>query len=68
MARTETSPAPKEELGVEDIMQRWGCGRAKARMIMDEVGAVRIGRTPFVRKRDLEAYLEEHGAISLNWN
>ena len=63
----ESNAMPDEYLSVEDIMKRWGCGRAKARLIMDEIGTLRIGRTPFVRNRDVEAYLAEHDSIHLDW-
>lgn len=67
MSRTDAKEAPKEWLTVDDIMKQWSCGRVKARLIMNEVGTISIGRTPFVRSSDLDAYLSEHDAIRLEW-
>lgn len=67
MSKAGMDATVREEVGVNDIMQRWGCGRAKARKIMDEIGAIHIGRTPFVRRSDIDSYLQEHGAIRVDW-
>lgn len=54
-------------LDVRDVMERFGCGRSKADLIMREVGCFRVGATKFVYATDVDAHIKEHGGITVRW-
>lgn len=57
----------KAYLGWTDVAKMFGCGRSKAMLLMHAVGVVYIGHAAFVRASDLNDYIEEHGAIEIEW-
>ena len=50
-----------------DIAAMYKCGRSKARLIMDAIGVVYVGKVPYVRASDLDCLLEEKGEIKVKW-
>ena len=57
----------KNFLNWHDIAKIFGCGKSKAMLIINEIGAVHIGQVSFVRNADLESYLAENGEIKVTW-
>ncbi|WP_140396487.1 hypothetical protein [Gordonibacter sp. An230] len=51
----------------QDIAQMFSCGRSKALLIVHQMRATYVGRTPFVDEDELEAFIREHGEIKLAW-
>jgi hypothetical protein len=56
----------------QGIARTYGCGRTKARMMLQVVGQATggiryAGNTPYVDACDLETYEREHGGISVTW-
>ena len=54
-------------LGVTDVQRAFGCGRSKARLIMEEVGTVRVGSTKLVYAKELEDHIRAHGGVAVRW-
>jgi len=57
----------KPFLYVADLEELFGVGYSKARLMMDELPSMRIGKRDCVRATDLDAYLTEHGGIMVTW-
>ena len=51
----------------KDVAELFGCGKSKALLLMKQIGIVRIGKTPFVRTEDMEAFVRDNNAVKLNW-
>ena len=54
-------------LGVQDVMCELHCGRSKALLIMQEVGAERVGRTLLLRRDVLEEHMRANGGVKVTW-
>lgn len=57
----------KPYLGWQDFAEMFNCGRSKALLLMHQIGVVYIGHAAFVRRKDLDEYLDEHGSIDIVW-
>ena len=57
----------KNFLNWRDIAATFGCGKSKAMLIINEIGAIHIGQVSFVRSADLENYIAENGEIRVTW-
>lgn len=56
-----------EYLYVQDLQEIFGVGYSKARLMMNKLPYVRIGKRDAVLKSQLTAYVAEHGGISVEW-
>ncbi len=63
----ECAPPRPKYLYVEDLQAIFRVGRSKARLMMDVLPSVQIGRKDAVLERDLYFYIEEHGGIEVKW-
>ena len=66
MATHSTPPAPTEpHLSLADVQRRYpGLSARSARRFMREVGAIEVGRQPFVRVEDLLAFEASRAATA----
>jgi hypothetical protein len=52
---------------VDDVRGYLRCGASKARLVMEEVGAVRVGSSKAVFRAELVSHLREHGGVAVRW-
>lgn len=56
-----------EYLYVQDLQEIFSVGYSKARLMMNKLPYVRIGKRDAVLKSQLTSYIAEHGGISVEW-
>lgn len=56
-----------EYLYVKDLQELFRVGYSKARLMMNKLPYVRIGKRDAVLKSQLTTYVAEHGGISVEW-
>ena len=62
-AESSDKPNSDDKLFVDDIRDYFGCGRTSAYKILKVLPSKKVGGRVFVYRRDLEAYMREHGGI-----
>ena len=72
MEEVELASKIKEDVGAEylyvkDLQELFRVGYSKARLMMNKLPYVRIGKRDAVLKSQLTAYVAEHGGISVEW-
>ena len=56
-----------ERLYVDDIRQEFNCGRSKAYRILQTLPSHKDGRQRYVFRREVDAYIAEHGGVDVLW-
>ncbi|WP_303203004.1 hypothetical protein [Raoultibacter timonensis] len=72
MEADELASKIKEDVGAEylcvkDLQELFRVGYSKARLMMNKLPYVRIGKRDAVLKSQLTAYVAEHGGITVEW-
>ena len=64
-------PSEHDMLAIEDLQELFGIGRSKASRLMTQLPreiCTRVGKSWYVKRGDLEAYLAKHDDVSVDWN
>ena len=67
--KAEASAGARDDdlMFVDDVRGYLRCGASKARLVMEEVGTVRVGSSKAVFRANLVSHLREHGGVAVRW-
>ncbi|MDY4678148.1 DNA-binding protein [Bifidobacterium tsurumiense] len=54
-------------LDVSDLQTMFGVGRSKARLMMDALPSIRVGRKDYVTATVLNTFIAENSGIPIKW-
>jgi len=54
-------------LDVSDLQTMFGVGRSKARLMMDALPSIRVGRKDYVTATVLKTFIAENSGIPIKW-
>ncbi|MBS6716007.1 MAG: hypothetical protein KH250_01595 [Bifidobacterium longum] len=54
-------------LDVSDLQTMFGVGRSKARLMMDALPSIRVGRKDYVTATALNTFITQNGGIPVKW-